>query len=61
MRPYVDTDTCIGCGTCQAVCPAEPVVFKLVDDKSTVVHPDACTECEECVDSCPVQAIELDD
>ena len=60
MRPYVDEKICIGCGTCMAVCPAEPVVFQ-VGDKSQVIHPEACTQCYECVESCPVQAIELDD
>ncbi|TET37381.1 MAG: 4Fe-4S dicluster domain-containing protein [Planctomycetota bacterium] len=58
MRPYVDEEKCIACGTCAEVCPAEPVVFE-VGDKSKVVHPEACTECEACVDNCPVQAIEL--
>ncbi len=58
MRPYVDEDKCIGCGTCESVCPAEPNVFK-VDERSNVVHPEACTECGTCVESCPVEAIEL--
>lgn len=60
MRPYVDEETCIGCGACEAICPADPVVFK-VEDTSKVVNPDACIECEECVENCPVDAIELDD
>ncbi|MHC4663960.1 MAG: indolepyruvate ferredoxin oxidoreductase subunit alpha [Planctomycetota bacterium] len=60
MRPYVDEEKCIACGTCESVCPAEPNVFK-VEDKSKVVNPEACTECESCVDNCPVEAIELKD
>lgn len=58
MRPYVDEEKCIGCGTCASVCPAEPCVFE-VDEKSHVINPDACIECGVCVDSCPVSAIEL--
>jgi len=60
MRPYVDEEKCIGCGTCESVCPAEPNVFR-VDEKSLVIHPEACTECGECVESCPEEAIELKD
>ena len=58
MRPFVDEEKCIACGTCEGVCPADPVVFE-VKDKSKVINPDACIECEECVQNCPVQAIEL--
>jgi len=60
MRPYVDEPACIGCATCEGVCPAAPNVFK-VDEKSHVVHPEACIECYSCVENCPVQCIELRD
>jgi ferredoxin len=42
-RPLVDESTCIGSGNCEAVCPADPVVFK-VEDKSKVIHPEACIQ-----------------
>lgn len=58
MRPYVDEEKCIGCGTCESVCPTEPNVFR-VDEKSIVIHPEACTECGDCVESCPEEAIVL--
>jgi len=58
MRPYVDEEKCIACGTCHEVCPADPNVFE-IQDKSKVVHPEACIECGTCVESCPVEAIEL--
>ncbi len=60
MRPYVDENTCIACGTCQSICPAEPNVFE-IEDVSKVIHPEACTECGDCVENCPVDAIELRD
>jgi len=60
MPPKVDEDACVGCGACLESCPADPVVFEMVDDVSKVAHPDACIECGACVDACPVDAIELD-
>lgn len=57
-RPFIDEDLCIACGNCEAVCPADPVVFK-VEDKSKVIHPEACIQCNACVEGCPVSAIEL--
>jgi NAD-dependent dihydropyrimidine dehydrogenase PreA subunit len=60
VRPYVDEAKCIASGKCQEVCPADPVVFK-VEDKSKVIHPEACIECGVCVDNCPVNAIRLAD
>ncbi|HEY6010189.1 MAG TPA: ferredoxin [Nitrospirota bacterium] len=54
--PVVDQDLCIGCGHCTEVCP---LVFELIDEKSTVVGPDKCgnCNCQEAIDTCPVQAI----
>jgi len=60
MHPVVNQETCIACGTCAAVCPADPVVFE-VTDFSRVVHPEACIECGTCVDSCPTSSIKLID
>jgi NAD-dependent dihydropyrimidine dehydrogenase PreA subunit len=60
MHPVVNEETCIACGTCASVCPADPTVFE-VGDVSKVVHPDACIGCGSCVDSCPTESIELVD
>lgn len=57
-RPFVNEGLCIACGNCEAVCPADPVVFK-VKNKSHVIHPDACIQCNACVEGCPTGAIEL--
>ncbi|MFW5782560.1 MAG: 4Fe-4S binding protein [Candidatus Muiribacteriaceae bacterium] len=57
--PVIETDKCIGCGKCMSVCPAEPNVFMMKDDKSGVVHPESCIECGACVANCPVQCITL--
>lgn len=56
-KAKVDQELCIGCGTCESVCPS---VFKLENGKSVVVKED-CGDCncQEAVDSCPVGAISL--
>ncbi|WP_031515737.1 DUF362 domain-containing protein [Desulfofalx alkaliphila] len=56
MHPVVNEETCIACGTCESVCPAD--VFK-VAEVSKVVNPDDCIECETCVGSCPTGSITL--
>ena len=60
MRTYVDESTCIACGQCQEVCPAEPNCYEILD-VATVIHPESCTACNACVETCPVSCIELKD
>jgi len=43
--PVIDTEACIACGNCEAVCPE---VFRLNEDlgHSEVINPDQCpAEC----------------
>ncbi len=56
--PVVDLDLCIGCGTCESLCPE---VFQLRDEKAYVINPEGCNtcNCEEAADSCPTEAIKL--
>lgn len=55
----VDKDLCIGCGTCEALCPT---VFKIEDGKSHVIAEECgdC-DCQGAVDSCPVVAISIEE
>ncbi|HCP08208.1 MAG TPA: ferredoxin [Candidatus Moranbacteria bacterium] len=57
-KPVVNQDLCIGCGTCESLCPS---VFKIEDGKSHVIS-ESCDDCDcqESVDSCPVGAISLE-
>jgi len=57
-KPKVNEELCIGCGTCEALCPK---VFRLEDGKSHVIVDDCqdC-DCQEVVDSCPVSAISIE-
>lgn len=59
MKVVVDIEKCIGCGTCQEICPA---VFHLneVIGKAEVIDVDACEYvgcCEAAAENCPVEAI----
>ncbi|MFC1599114.1 ferredoxin [Patescibacteria group bacterium] len=61
MKPIINQETCIGCGTCEGVCPE---VFKLNDGKASVISLEDYTphkeKIQQAVDSCPVQAITLE-
>lgn len=59
--PRVDKDLCISCGLCTETCPD---VFQFGDDgKSEVINQEGCNECdcEEAADSCPADAIILEE
>jgi ferredoxin len=62
MRVWIDTDACTGCGLCADVCPS---VFSMEDDIAVVVAAMVSDEDEDCVgeavESCPVEAIGLDE
>jgi len=56
-KPIVNQETCIGCGSCESICPA---IFKLNDGKAQVLDGDyeANKQCiEDSKTSCPVGAI----
>ena len=50
---HVDEDACIGCGTCQAVCPTGTVRLQA---GLPVWVGDGCTQCLACLHRCPQQA-----
>jgi len=61
MRIIIDTEACIGCGVCESLCPD---VFQVQEDeKAHVVAREACDtcDCEEAADSCPAQAISIEE
>ncbi|MFZ2192735.1 MAG: ferredoxin [Candidatus Moraniibacteriota bacterium] len=57
-KAKVNEDLCIGCGTCESLCPE---VFKVEDGKSKVISDDCGScDCQSVIDSCPVSAISME-
>lgn len=61
MRPprklLINSDQCIGCGQCEAVCPFDAI---RVEDGIAVIDYDKCTGCGKCVPECPVECLRLE-
>ncbi len=61
-KVYIDEEECIGCGSCEEVCPE---VFKLNEetDKAEVIKPEGGPEdlIEEAMEVCPVECIYWED
>ncbi len=53
----VDTEKCISCGSCVALCPVEAIT--LAEDSSVNFNREKCvgSTCSACVDACPARAI----
>lgn len=63
MRAIVNEETCVGCGLCADTCPD---VFEMNDEnvakvKADPVPSDAEDSCREAAESCPVDAITLEE
>jgi len=56
MPAEVNPDECVGCGSCESVCPTGAISM---EDELAVVDADKCDECETCVEECPVEAISM--
>lgn len=53
IDPFHVLDSCVGCGTCAAICPTNTIA--IVDGKPTWSGDD-CTQCLSCLHRCPMQA-----
>ena len=51
---YFITDSCIGCGSCVAVCPQECIRQDSIPFRIEQVH---CLHCGNCMTACPVGAV----
>jgi ferredoxin len=60
MAVKINTDECMGCGTCAELCPD---VFAMDEEaeKAAVKNPGSTAACiQEAIDSCPAEAISKD-
>lgn len=62
MRVYIDQEECVGCGSCEEICPE---VFRLDTEieKADVIMTEGGPEdlIEEAMDTCPVSCIHEED
>ena len=62
MKATVDTQACVGCQLCTAICPG---VFQMCDEFAVTFGADIPTEqvvaAFEAFDACPVRAIDLEE
>lgn len=56
---YIDTENCIGCGSCVELCPEK--VYELNDEIANIVRGDACTACGACHVVCDYDALKIKD
>ncbi len=56
--PVIETEDCVGCGSCVEICPKAFVLNESIE-KAQVVNPKGCTEekVNEAIDTCPVNCI----
>ncbi len=50
----IDTDKCIGCGTCVATCPMDVFRMNTKTNKSSITYQEDCQICHLCKVYCPV-------
>lgn len=54
-----DEESCMHCGLCTAICPADALVND-VNTRRVVFVEENCTACGLCTRICPVQAMQVD-
>jgi len=58
MSIAIDTEKCIGCGRCAAVCPGG--LIKKSENKTCFIkYPKDCWGCAACIKECPYGAVSL--
>jgi len=58
VRPVIDGDTCVLCGTCAEFCPDDCLAIN-EEEKRVMVDHECCLGCAMCEAVCPTGAIEM--
>jgi thioredoxin reductase (NADPH) len=58
QHPHIDSNYCIGCATCTAVCP-EGDVLGMIGGKAMIINGYKCIGHSLCAEACPVGAITM--
>jgi ferredoxin len=60
--PVIETEDCVGCGSCVEICP-EMFVLNDSIEKAQVINPRGCSveKTEEAMEICPVHCIHWED
>lgn len=60
--PVIETEDCVGCGSCVEICP-EAFILNESLEKAQVINPSGCSEekFNEAIDTCPVNCIHWED
>lgn len=58
-KPYIEEESCIGCGICVKSCPMEGKALRFEDKKAPVYNYRKCIRCFCCQEMCPQKAIKV--
>ena len=54
-----DLNKCIGCRTCNTICPMDVFRFNEAANKSVIAYPDNCQSCGQCYINCPGHSLAM--
>lgn len=57
LKPEVDEEKCVACGTCVGYCPVNAITLE--EGSKARIDREGCIGCGECVAVCPVEAIPI--
>ncbi|MCL2687329.1 MAG: 4Fe-4S binding protein [Methanobrevibacter sp.] len=64
--PFIDKDLCIGCGSCVKLCneniiSLDRILGPILKTRKLSINQDTCVQCYLCEETCPAEAIRLEE